>query len=299
MKLTVIAVLLIFVIALITAFSLFLFSPAGYLFRTPPQTPEKTTHFECVNNACLSIAGFGDDQCTRNADCFEKEKNTHLECVGSSCTSVAGAGSDTCLSDLDCQAPTHLACIDFSCQIVNGSGTDDCSTDSDCSHLECVDLACEPVAGAGTDLCLTDTDCQQNETHLACIGDACAVVEGPGTDECLTDSDCQNERLPDLIVSSLSVSTNGSNSSSVTLIATLMNKGSAPADLSMTDFFVSPRGGEQIKNTPSLAPGQSTTITADYTLTQGTYLAVVTADWFKTIIESNEDNNVRQLNFTV
>jgi hypothetical protein len=50
------------------------------------------THLACVNNACVSVNGVGNNTCTTNAQC------SHLACVNRTCSLVPGPGRAECAS---------------------------------------------------------------------------------------------------------------------------------------------------------------------------------------------------------
>jgi|GEM_PF-5331319 len=169
----------------------------------PP--PPAKSHLECRQLACQSVPGAGQDQCTRDRDCF------HQECRGMQCRKVKGGGANECTANSHCW---HLACEDLTCQKQPSSSRasdppDTCGVDEDCWHQECqTDFAvCKKVPSLGQasdppDECRKDADCSGPTCHCqwvakACGGGGCSITERlyvyedcdpPG---CSSDSLCQ------------------------------------------------------------------------------------------------------------
>jgi hypothetical protein len=84
-------------------------------------------HLECINNQCKSVAGGGDNDCSKkNNACFK-------DCVGTEClvitlnTTNSSNVTDLCTNSSQCQQPMHLECQNYQCALVAGGGSDDCS----------------------------------------------------------------------------------------------------------------------------------------------------------------------------
>ncbi|MBU0586167.1 hypothetical protein KJ780_01515, partial [Candidatus Micrarchaeota archaeon] len=124
--------------------------------------------------------------------CISESDATHKECVDDACVSVSGYGEDSCNSDSQCAMPKHLACIDYACVEVQGQGNDQCVIDADCEEeAECGNGDVE----SGED-CEYDSDCNDDEM---CVGCSCVDIPaycGDGNvdagEECEYDSDCDN-----------------------------------------------------------------------------------------------------------
>ncbi|MEM0360662.1 MAG: C1 family peptidase [Candidatus Diapherotrites archaeon] len=87
------------------------------------------THKECVNNACVEVAGEGADKCQDSSQCGQK---THKECVSGKCSVVAGEGADQCQTDSQCVVATRKVCQNNQCIEVPGSGASECSSNEQC-----------------------------------------------------------------------------------------------------------------------------------------------------------------------
>ncbi len=91
------------------------------------------THRECVNGACVEVAGAGEDKCQSTSQCGPK---IHRECVAGKCSEVPGEGADQCQADSQCIAPTHKACQYSQCVEVPGSGADECASSEQCAATQ-------------------------------------------------------------------------------------------------------------------------------------------------------------------
>ncbi len=122
-----------------------------------PENSTNQTHLTCVNMACTTVQGPGNNTCSTNAQC-QTNQTTHLTCMNNMCTSVNGAGNNTCSpigSQCGVSNQTHLTCVNMACQMVSGPGNNTCSTDAQCGHNVCnyVNKTCSRVAGAGKNEC--------------------------------------------------------------------------------------------------------------------------------------------------
>lgn len=84
----------------------------------------------------------------------------HTICQNQACVSVAGRGQNQCQSSADCQPTYHYECRNLACTLVEGSGDHDCSSHDDCYYYQCQNNGCTKVAGEGTDECYFDWQCQ-------------------------------------------------------------------------------------------------------------------------------------------
>lgn len=170
-------------------------SNATYTYCNTGVVCPAPSHKTCQNNACVSVAGAGQDSCSSNSEC---QPQTHKACVNNACAVVAGAGQDSCAVDANCQPQTHKACVNNACTVVQGGGDNTCTTDSQCqpqTHKACVNNACAVVQGGGENTCAQDSECQPQH-HNVCQNNACVQVEGAGQNSCRLDSsDCTPPHL--------------------------------------------------------------------------------------------------------
>jgi hypothetical protein len=61
------------------------------------------SHTACVDEACITVAGAGEDECQTDVDCAPPP--SHNQCVGEVCMSVPGVGENQCQTDADCRLP--------------------------------------------------------------------------------------------------------------------------------------------------------------------------------------------------
>jgi len=126
----------------------------------------------------------------QNCQCIPRSEATHRECVDEACVEVQGYGEDQCYSDSQCERPTHNACVDDMCVEVEGEGTDQCYSDDDCEELpECGDDVVE-----GWEECEYDEDCLEGEICFDCLCYEVPAYCGDGHldsgEECEDDGDC-------------------------------------------------------------------------------------------------------------
>ncbi|MFG1905945.1 CARDB domain-containing protein [Kribbella sp. NPDC048928] len=105
---------------------------------------------------------------------------------------------------------------------------------------------------------------------------------------------------PDLVVTAVDSSpASPTESTPITLSATVKNNGSAPAPASTLNFLLNGTVAGTA-NVQALAAGASATVTADTgTHAEGNYTIAAAADPDDAIAEQNEDNNTRQAQLTV
>ncbi len=120
-------------------YGIFVAATANGITHTYPVTvtitgapPIPQTHAECVQSACVQVAGAGADRCRlgNDADCGGGGGggggNFHGECnpIQKACVNVAGAGASSCSTDPRCggTGDTHLECENDACVIVGGAG---------------------------------------------------------------------------------------------------------------------------------------------------------------------------------
>jgi len=149
--------------------------------------PEECDHGNTITEKC------DDGEVCQGCQCIPRSEATHKECVNEACVSVAGYGEDQCYSDSQCETPKHNECIDNACVEVDGEGTDQCQTDGDCEEPpECGDGTIE-----GWEECEEDDDCPGEDD--VCIECFCLDVPaycGDGNldagEECEDDEDCSS-----------------------------------------------------------------------------------------------------------
>lgn len=129
-------------------------------------------------------------------------------CLNNACISIAGAGQNQCgLGSNDCSRTQHLACVGIgSCGIVDGPGGDLCNTNEQCNemHSACVGLTCQGIPGRGTGgSCTSDAQCAIGFSSSSAIGGGCpmdACGTASGKQFCETQSKtCVNTVWPDCI----------------------------------------------------------------------------------------------------
>ena len=87
-------------------------------------------HTECVDDECILVTGFGEDECDVFLGCGV---NTHLECNDQQqCIIVDGSGPNTCSDQLECGIVTRCNPITLECERVRGSGQNECLNSTDC-----------------------------------------------------------------------------------------------------------------------------------------------------------------------
>ena len=163
------------------------------------------------------------------------------------------------------------------CTSGNSSGTDYCWNSQSLVEYQC-----------STGKCVSNIFNCLNYGYSECKDGAC--VNGT------------NQTLPDLTVISLTATsgnTTNTTNTSVTLQAIIKNIGTVNAGASTTRFFVTPTGGVKDTATPALAPNSQVTVSALYSLTTGSYVGKATADVLDVVQESDENNNLKIINFTV
>ncbi len=109
------------------------------------------------------------------------------------------------------------------------------------------------------------------------------------------------EAAPDLVVPALTASnTQPRRGSTVTLTATVKNRGTANAGASQTQFLVDGKSVGLV-NTAALAPGASVQVSVSWTanVTKGQHTIKARADQNNAVAESNENNNARSITVTV
>ncbi|MFH1222206.1 MAG: hypothetical protein V1492_03920 [Candidatus Micrarchaeota archaeon] len=87
---------------------------------------QQATHKQCVENACVDVAGAGEDTCQTNDQCAPAIAPKHAECSNEKCIQVDGEGMDACTVDADCKAPAV-------CGNQKIESPEQCEQDSDCS----------------------------------------------------------------------------------------------------------------------------------------------------------------------
>ena len=149
--------------------------------------PEECDHGNTVTNKCENT-----NEVCQNCQCIPRDEATHRECVDDACVAVQGYGEDQCYSDSQCEEPKHNECIDDACVEVDGEGTDQCQTDEDCeAQPECGDGDIE-----GYEECEEDDDCGEGEVCIECfcfdIPAYCGNGELDSGEECEDDGDCSS-----------------------------------------------------------------------------------------------------------
>ncbi len=147
--------------------------------------PEECDHGNTATKEC-------DDpnEICQDCQCIPREEATHRECVDEQCVEVQGYGEDQCYSDSQCLEPTHTECQDNKCVEVKGEGTDECSTDEDCEE----EAVCGDGDIEGWEECEEDDDCAQDEFCVGCMCLEIPAYCGDGNldtgEECEYDEDC-------------------------------------------------------------------------------------------------------------
>src|SRR3989344_4876735 len=138
------------------------------------------TYLRCdyENEQCVTIQGYGQDECGSDEDCKVTESVYHSFCnEGDYCVQVLGQGENDCMFSTDCGnlvepglgelgEVKHTVCQNEQCVIVPGEGENGCSFNSECKskHSICQNEQCIPVEGPGNDECRFDVECIQLET---------------------------------------------------------------------------------------------------------------------------------------
>ncbi|NYZ77288.1 hypothetical protein H0O02_03155, partial [Candidatus Micrarchaeota archaeon] len=148
--------------------------------------PEECDHGNTITQRC-SVTG----EVCQSCQCIPTSQATHSECVEEQCVEVQGYGEDQCFSDEECRAPKHSECLNEQCIEVDGEGVDECIADSDCGNPpECGDQRVE-----GWEQCEKDSDCGSGKICIGCLCYEIPAFCGDGNldqgEECEKDSDCR------------------------------------------------------------------------------------------------------------
>lgn len=151
------------------------------------QGTEECDHGNTKTKECATAG-----EVCQNCQCIPRSEATHRECVDEACVEVQGYAEDQCFSDSQCEQPTHMECIDDACVRVDGEGTNQCSTDEDCEEPpECGDDVVE-----GWEECEDDDDCLEGEICFGCLCYEVPAYCGNGVidsgEECEDDGDCSS-----------------------------------------------------------------------------------------------------------
>ncbi|MDP7069149.1 MAG: DUF4215 domain-containing protein [Candidatus Peribacteraceae bacterium] len=143
----------------------------------------RITYKTCINNSCVVVEGFGQDDCELGFDCDS-------ECDGDSVPYF-----DECYANVlepnpsDC-CEKRTACVNDQCTVEYESGGDECTAEISCvEHTVCDGDQCKIVQGIGTNECDPIRGCGI-ESHTECRNGACVVEPGAGTNECNDGDDC-------------------------------------------------------------------------------------------------------------
>jgi|GEM_PF-4367522 len=147
--------------------------------------PEECDHGNTATKECPTAG-----EVCQNCQCIPREEATHRECVDEACVSVQGYGEDQCWSDSQCETPRHSECQNQQCVEVEGEGRDECITDSDCEvPAECGDGDVE-----GWEECEYDDDCSEGQICIECFCLDIPAYCGNGVldagEQCEKNSDC-------------------------------------------------------------------------------------------------------------
>ena len=164
------------------------------------------TYLRCdyENEQCVTIQGYGQDECGSDEDCKVTESVYHSFCnEGDYCVQVLGQGENDCMFSTDCGnlvepglgelgEVKHTVCQNEQCVDVPGAGENECSSEVDCitgeKHSICQNEQCVIVPGEGENKCSFNSECKSK--HSICQNEQCIPVEGPGNDECRFDVEC-------------------------------------------------------------------------------------------------------------
>ena len=174
---------------------------------------ENNSHLECVNNACTSVPGPGENSCTSlGSSC-----NTHLECRDNACIRVSGIGENQCPS-IGESCSTNLPSIALTAnpnQVTAGSAVTiswsvtnalNCKAESSWSGDKSITGGSESIViNQNSNFRLTCTGLNgiaskevsaniitTSNFHFECQNNACVSVLGSGPNTCTTNSNCDN-----------------------------------------------------------------------------------------------------------
>ncbi len=156
------------------------------------QGTEECDHGNTATKECPTAG-----EVCQNCQCIPREEATHRECVDEACVEVQGYGEDQCYSDSQCEVPRHSECQNEQCVEVEGEGRDECITDEDCIGPEEPPLCGDGVI-EGYEECEEDNDCSEGQVCLDCFCFDIPAYCGNGVldagEECERDSDCSEEQ---------------------------------------------------------------------------------------------------------
>lgn len=157
--------------------------------------PEECDHGNTATKECPTAG-----EVCQNCQCIPRDEATHKECVDEACVSVQGYGEDSCYSDSQCETPKHNECHNEMCIEVEGEGTNECFIDDDCIVEEPEDygICGDEVIDEPWEECEYDDDCSEGQLCYDCFCYDIPAYCGNGVldtgEECEDDSDCSENQ---------------------------------------------------------------------------------------------------------